>query len=213
MRAAFILASALLLPLGLTGQDSRAEYQELVAGFVEETAQYRDADAMVAPLLPDVSSFHGRFLDAAKRYEGTKAALPYLGWVLQNAPRNRKAHGIAVAAIDAMADLRAAELRSTGLSASRNKELYDASREGVRHLKYNTVVDEVFAQTLFDAKVLARAADGQTRDASRRSVFKLENLRTGMIAPEITADDVDGVEFKLSDYRGKVVVIDFWGDW
>ena len=23
----------------------------------------------------------------------------------------------------------------------------------------------------------------------------------------------DGVKFKLSDYRGKVVVLDFWGDW
>ena len=25
--------------------------------------------------------------------------------------------------------------------------------------------------------------------------------------------DLDGVEFKLSDYRGKVVFLDFWGDW
>ena len=34
-----------------------------------------------------------------------------------------------------------------------------------------------------------------------------------MVAPEIEAEDLDGVNFKLSDYRGKVVVIDFWGDW
>lgn len=32
-------------------------------------------------------------------------------------------------------------------------------------------------------------------------------------APEITGEDVDGTEFKLSDYRGKVVVLDFWGFW
>lgn len=32
-------------------------------------------------------------------------------------------------------------------------------------------------------------------------------------APEITGVDVDGKEFKLSDYRGKVVVLDFWGFW
>ena len=31
--------------------------------------------------------------------------------------------------------------------------------------------------------------------------------------PEIKGEDVDGKSFKLSDYRGKVVVIDFWGDW
>jgi hypothetical protein len=24
---------------------------------------------------------------------------------------------------------------------------------------------------------------------------------------------MDGVPFKLSDYRGKVVVVDFWGHW
>jgi thiol-disulfide isomerase/thioredoxin len=32
-------------------------------------------------------------------------------------------------------------------------------------------------------------------------------------APEIDAEDVDGRRFKLSDFRGKVVYLDFWGDW
>jgi hypothetical protein len=32
-------------------------------------------------------------------------------------------------------------------------------------------------------------------------------------APEIAGEDLDGVPFRLSDYRGKVVVLDFWGDW
>jgi hypothetical protein len=35
----------------------------------------------------------------------------------------------------------------------------------------------------------------------------------GDLAPEIIGKDADGTEFKLSDYRGKVVVLDFWGDW
>ena len=39
------------------------------------------------------------------------------------------------------------------------------------------------------------------------------NLQVGKIAPDIVGVDLDDVEFKLSDYRGKVVVIDFWGDW
>jgi peroxiredoxin len=34
-----------------------------------------------------------------------------------------------------------------------------------------------------------------------------------MVAPDIESEDLDGVKFKLSDYRGKVVVLDFWGDW
>jgi hypothetical protein len=35
----------------------------------------------------------------------------------------------------------------------------------------------------------------------------------GLLAPEINGEDLDGVPFKLSDYRGKVVMLDFYGDW
>ena len=44
-------------------------------------------------------------------------------------------------------------------------------------------------------------------------MFAAQNLAIGKEAPDIEGEDVDGVAFKLSDYRGKVVVIDFWGDW
>lgn len=39
------------------------------------------------------------------------------------------------------------------------------------------------------------------------------DLVVGKPAPEIVGKDVDGKEIRLSDYRGKVVVIDFFGDW
>jgi hypothetical protein len=35
----------------------------------------------------------------------------------------------------------------------------------------------------------------------------------GSVAPEIEGPDLDGTTFKLSDYRGKVVMLDFWGHW
>ena len=35
----------------------------------------------------------------------------------------------------------------------------------------------------------------------------------GRPCPEIAGADIDGQPFKLSDYKGKVVVVDFWGDW
>lgn len=38
-------------------------------------------------------------------------------------------------------------------------------------------------------------------------------LNPGDLAPEIEGKDLDGTPFKLSDYRGKVVMLDFWGDW
>lgn len=46
-----------------------------------------------------------------------------------------------------------------------------------------------------------------------RELFVLQNLSVGKTAPDIVSADLDGVEFKLSDYRGKIVFLDFWGDW
>ena len=50
-------------------------------------------------------------------------------------------------------------------------------------------------------------------DRAKGKLFAARNLAVGKVAPEIVGKDVDGKEMKLSDYRGKIVVIDFWGDW
>lgn len=52
---------------------------------------------------------------------------------------------------------------------------------------------------------LGKRADGE--------LFELRNLVPGKPAPEIGGQDLNGVAFKLSDYRGKVVMLDFWGYW
>ncbi len=38
-------------------------------------------------------------------------------------------------------------------------------------------------------------------------------LGEGDIIPEIEGEDTEGVSFKLSDYQGTVIMLDFWGDW
>lgn len=35
----------------------------------------------------------------------------------------------------------------------------------------------------------------------------------GKSAPATQGTDADGKAFRLSDYRGKVVLLDFWGNW
>jgi cytochrome oxidase Cu insertion factor (SCO1/SenC/PrrC family) len=35
----------------------------------------------------------------------------------------------------------------------------------------------------------------------------------GKPAPDISGIDADGIPFQLSDYRGKVVLLDFWASW
>jgi peroxiredoxin len=42
---------------------------------------------------------------------------------------------------------------------------------------------------------------------------KRGSLPVGQPAPDIVGEDIDGQKFQLSDYRGKVVVLDFWGNW
>ncbi|MFO1077013.1 MAG: hypothetical protein U1E73_04720 [Planctomycetota bacterium] len=44
-------------------------------------------------------------------------------------------------------------------------------------------------------------------------IAEQEKFGTGMAAPDIAGKDLDGVDFKLSDYKGKVLFVDFWGDW
>lgn len=73
------------------------------------------------------------------------------------------------------------------------------------------------AERLFD-RVVARYGDvrssrGTLGDRARAQLFEIRNLVIGKPAPEIDGEDADGRRFKLSDYRGKVVVLDFWGDW
>ena len=49
--------------------------------------------------------------------------------------------------------------------------------------------------------------------AAKTALFELRRLRVGKTVPEVEGEDADGVKFKLSDYRGKVVMLDFWGHW
>jgi hypothetical protein len=44
-------------------------------------------------------------------------------------------------------------------------------------------------------------------------LYELDHLQLGMVAPDFEAVDENGAKWKLSDYRGKVVVVDFWGYW
>jgi hypothetical protein len=44
-------------------------------------------------------------------------------------------------------------------------------------------------------------------------LFELDHLQVGQVAPEIIGASIDGNLMQLSAFRGKVVLLDFWGDW
>ncbi len=72
---------------------------------------------------------------------------------------------------------------------------------------------EAVAEDFGDVKLLGRGGTNTLGDVAKVELFELRNLRVGKPAPEIEGEDLDGTKFKLSDYKGKVVMLDFWGDW
>jgi hypothetical protein len=56
------------------------------------------------------------------------------------------------------------------------------------------------------------AFDGTVGRKAKNELFDLRYLSVGKAAPEVKGTDQDGKHFKLSDYKGKVVLLDFWSE-
>lgn len=54
-----------------------------------------------------------------------------------------------------------------------------------------------------------RLAGRTVAELAGSQLYELRNLRVGKPAPDIEGEDQDGRRFKLSEYRGKVVLLDF----
>ena len=69
------------------------------------------------------------------------------------------------------------------------------------------------AEDLFTKVADKYASVGELAETAKEELAELRTFGIGKVAPEIEGEDIDGKKFKLSDYRGKVVVLDFWGNW
>ena len=49
--------------------------------------------------------------------------------------------------------------------------------------------------------------------AGRRTAQKPKLAASGNAAPDFTVTDINGRKLSLSDYKGKVVLLDFWATW
>jgi hypothetical protein len=54
---------------------------------------------------------------------------------------------------------------------------------------------------------------GTVGERAQADLFEIRHLSVGKVAQDIEGDDQDGKRFKLSDYRGKVVLLDFWSEY
>src|SRR5262249_34139118 len=88
------------------------------------------------------------------------------------------------------------------LHSSNAQSAADSSRQAERYL------DQVASQ-------YADIPNGQSTlgKTAQTKLYALRYLAIGREAPEIEGEDLAGKNFRLSDYRGQVVVVNFWGNW
>jgi len=72
-------------------------------------------------------------------------------------------------------------------------------------------IENEFANIMFE--LTGGQPGGRLGDLAAPPLREFKCFSVGKVAPEIAGEDIDGVQFGLSEYRGKVVLLSFWGDW
>jgi hypothetical protein len=205
-----------------------------------EAVKNRDREAMTRlrrSLERPQAAWIPKFQEAAGKYEGDDSAR-FLVWITTNASGNNATAQDALNAllkdhIDSMllADMiKGYGVRRVAGGADRAGEIYAEifaksphdlvkayacfyRAQAVQRDRNATDEDKQAAER--DLAMAERLAPADSTLALRIAApkFERERLQVGMVAPDIVGEDIDGVKFALSDYRGKVVVLDFWGDW
>jgi len=221
---------------------SAALRQLVAADDYQAAVASRDREAMVAlrSAVPrvDTAAFVHRFEEGARQHAGTDAAIDYLVWIVLNGRGQREQARAAAATIladhidsqkllslaekirtarttlglDGAADFGAAIIEASPHAQVKAWILYWRYHNAQRNRAATEADKAQAAQDLAAAENLAEPGSklAMRIDGPR---FEQARLQIGMAAPDIAGEDLDGVAFKLSDYRGKVVVLDFWGDW
>jgi hypothetical protein len=65
------------------------------------------------------------------------------------------------------------------------------------------------AEKYGDVKLSAGTSVGEQ---AKLELYTIRHLSVGKLAPDVEGEDQDGKRFKLSDYRGKVVLLYFWSE-
>jgi hypothetical protein len=71
-------------------------------------------------------------------------------------------------------------------------------------------VEAVFEQAAKNYGDVKLPSGGTVADTAAMELFAIRHLAVGKEADDIEGPDQNGVRFKLSDYRGKVVLLYLW---
>jgi thiol-disulfide isomerase/thioredoxin len=105
-----------------------------------------------------------------------------------------------------------AELQaSNSLKDSLNDMAENPTPEGLRDLEGKVKAHlELFPKGLLNSRLLDALA--QLKDSVKRAETQ-RALQPGAPAPDIEGRTIDNEKFRLSDFKGSVVLVDFWATW
>lgn len=105
-------------------------------------------------------------------------------------------------------------------SFPRRIELHMVERAGdgffvtnISNLKPDSTVENAMLRLETPAGFEVRTAEAPARPAAARAARRPVGVPEGDLAPDWTLTDPTGKQHTLSEYRGKVVVMDFWATW
>ena len=121
--------------------------------------------------------------------------MPYLSQIVDE--------DFATKALAKLGKSKSSDVRGWALLAAHQDTIENADLKGEDYAKAKAALLAV-AESV-DDKGLAQQI--------KTSIDTREKFGIGCTAPDIEGIDLDGEKFKLSDYKGKVIFLDFWGDW
>ena len=102
--------------------------------------------------------------------------------------------------------------RADAIRQSLGDEATDYLAKRAQSEMISTEIEQLLERTVDEFGDVA-VRNKTLKEMAERELFEIRHLAIGMMAPEVEGEDVEGESFKLADYRGKVVMLDFWGDW
>lgn len=222
LAVACLLVVNLAFVPGVSAQQTEVlqeQFDEITATFKEGVEEAEKDQKKIRKLRAEAST---KLLELADECDDAELAVSMLRWVVQQNSNNRKSKKALEIVVDQYIDQPGiANLFTEKTSADILEKAMEANedpdvRAVIRYLnamadedektREETLIDlrDNHGDTMYRGQKLAKLAAGP---------LKMAAFQIGKVAPDITGPDIDGVDFSLSDYRGKVVMIDFWGDW
>jgi peroxiredoxin len=157
------------------------------SGYGSELEYFRQAFFNNLDLKDEETNYMPQIFDKARAFAGTLSSQP-----ISEAGLKKTFDGV---------------LAKSAVGSVAHESLLRGFIAGFEQSKSELYVDygKIYVDNYKDDPQFAAAVNGQ--------VSKMSAMRTGAEAPEIAQPDPNGKIVKLSDMRGKVVMIDFWASW